>query len=256
MNAEDIVGAVLRGVLTSRPKSARKTLRRLSHGHLLSTRNILTAAAAAWGIYEAMQGGSTGGIAGPLGTGPRPQPAGGTVPPPTPSFPTPQAGRVEGAAPMPPPLPMPVGIGRPAPPAASAPPAPPADDQGFPPQVARAVRLLIAAARADGDLKPEEGAQIARHAAEAGAEALVRAELQQHRSAAEIVRGVVDPAEAGTLYAMAFAVLRADEDMNAAERGWLAELEGLLKLDPPAARRIESEVAGAIDAEGSSDAEG
>ena len=58
-----------------------------------------------------------------------------------------------------------------------------------------------------------------------------------------------DPAAAGRLYAMAFAVLRADEDLSAAERDWLRELEGLLRLDPPAARRIEEEVARAIDAE-------
>jgi len=250
VNPEDIVGAVLRGVLTSRPKSARKTLRRLSHGHLLSTRNIITAAAAAWGIYEAMQGTTSGGVAGPLGTGPRPQPSGGApVPSPTPTpLPTPQVGRGEAGAPMPPPLPMPVGVGRATAPA-PAPPVPSADDLGFPPEVARAIRLLIAAARADGDLKPEEGAQIARHAAEAGAETLVRAELRRHRSTAEIVRGVSDPAAAGRLYAMAFAVLRADEDLSAAERDWLRELEGLLRLDPPAARRIEEDVAGAIDAE-------
>ncbi len=246
MNPADVVGAVLRGVLTSRSKGSAKTLRRLSHGHLLSTRNIITAAAAAWGIYEAMQGSSSGGVAGPLGTGPRPQPAGsGSVPPPTPSFPIPQTGRAEAAAPMPPPLPMPVGVGRPAPPAA--PPVPPAEDHGFPPGVARAIRVLIAAARADGDLKPEEGALIARHAAEAGAEALVRAELQKHRELHEIVAGVSDPASAGELYALAFTVLRADEDLNYDERNWLAELERLLRLDPPAARRIEEEVAGAID---------
>lgn len=219
MNPEDIVGAVLRGVLTSRSKPSARTLRRLSHGHLLSTRNIVTAAAAAWGIYEAMQGNT--------------------------SVPTPQAGRAEAAAPMPPPLPMPVGTGRPAPP--PAPPAPPVEDHGFPPGVARAIRLLIAAARADGDLEPEEGALIARHAAEAGAEALVRAELQRHRGTGEIVAGVTDPALAGELYALAFTVLRADEDVNADERSWLAELERLLKLEGPTARRIEEEVAGAID---------
>jgi hypothetical protein len=247
LKPEDVVGAVLRGVLSSRPKSTRKTLRRLSHGHLFTTRNIITAAAAAWGIYEAMQGQTSGGVAGPLGTGPRPAPPPpGHVPPPAPRFERPEAERAE-ASPAAPPLPLP---GAPARPAPKAPPPPPADDHGFPTDVARAIRLAIAAARADGDLRPEEGAQIARHAAEAGAEALVRAELRLHRSTAEIVSGVSDPALAGPLYALAFAVLRADEDVNADERRWLAELETQLRLDAPAARRIEEEVAGAIDAEG------
>ncbi len=239
MRPEDIVGAVLRGVLTSGGKPSAKTLRRLSHGQLLSTRNIVTAAAAAWGLYEAMQSG-TGGVAGPVGSGPRPQPAPSShVPPPTPSsLPIPQAGPAAKPAPMPPPLPVPV-----------APPAPlaAAEDGGFPPDLARAIRVLIAAARADGDLKPEEGALIARQAAAGGAEELVRAELLMRRSLAEIVSGVGAPAVAAELYGLAFTVLRADEDVNSDERAWLAELERVLKLDSPTARRIEEEVAGRID---------
>lgn len=240
MRPEDIVGAVLRGVLTSGGKPSAKTLRRLSHGQLLSTRNIVAAAAAAWGLYEAMQSG-TGGVAGPVGSGPRPQPAPPShVPPPTPSsLPIPQAGQAVQPSPPPPPLPVPV-----------APPAPPlasAEDGGFPPDLARAIRVLIAAARADGDLKPEEGALIARQAAAGGAEALVRAELLMRRSLAEIVSGVGDPAVAAELYGLAFTVLRADEDVNSDERAWLAELERVLKLDPPTARRIEEDVAKRID---------
>lgn len=242
MKPEDIVGAVLRGVLTSRSRPASRTLRRLSHGHLLSTRNIITAAAAAWGLYEAMQGSTNGGIAGPPGTGPRPA-GGGPVPPPVPSLPGAQ-GESRGTG-APPPLPLPAA-GRPARPS----PPPPSDDQGFPPELARALRLLIAAARADGNLKPEEGAQIARHAAEAGAEGLVRAELLKQRELAEVVRGVSDPAIARELYGLAFAVLRADEDVSADERAWLSQLQGLLKLEAPEARRIEEEVAARIDAEG------
>ncbi|HJS57849.1 MAG TPA: hypothetical protein VKA01_07070, partial [Vicinamibacteria bacterium] len=57
MRPEDVVGAVLRGVLVSRRKKTSRTLRGLGHGNLLSTRNILAAAAAAWGLYEAMQDG-------------------------------------------------------------------------------------------------------------------------------------------------------------------------------------------------------
>jgi uncharacterized membrane protein YebE (DUF533 family) len=183
----------------------------LGHGQLLSTRNILAAAAAAWGLYEAMQNSGRGasGAAGPA---------------PSPSGPLP---------PLPPP----------------AEPPPAARDDGLAPEVVRLVRLLIAAARADGDLKPEEGALIARHAADAGAEALVRAELQSHPDLAVVVGTVSDAAAATQLYSLAFAVVRADDDVNADERRWLAELERLLRLDPPAARRLEEAVVQRIEAD-------
>jgi tellurite resistance protein len=251
---EDVLGAVLRGVLTSRRKRHARTLRRLEGGHLLSTRNIITAAAAAWGLYEAWQNSLPGGVAEPIGSGPTPPDSSSAAPDPASRpFPLPTVGRSEAAAPTPPPLPT--GSARASSPAAGSPAAADAD-HGFPPELARAIRLLIAAARADGDLEPEEGALIARHAAEAGAEGLVRAELQRQRSSAEIVHGVSAPGIAAELYSLAFAVLRADEDVDPDERRWLGELETLLKLDPPTARRLEEAVAGGIEPEGESEAEG
>ncbi len=226
MRPEDVVGAVLRGVLVSRRKKTSRTLRGLGHGDLLSTRNILAAAAAAWGLYEAMQDGKRDAA----GT-----PAQPVSPPTGPLPPTPRAGTGEAAS-APPPLPAPTGAQA----------AVRAD--GPAPEVVRLVRLLIAAARADGDLRPEEGALIARHAAEAGAEALVRTELQGQPDLADVVGSVKDAAAAAELYSLAFAVLRADEDVNADERRWLGELERLLGLDPPTARRLEEAVARGIDA--------
>lgn len=226
MRPEDVVGAVLRGVLVSRRKKASRTLRGMGHGDLLSTRNILAAAAAAWGLYEATQDGGRGAAGTPC------QPA---SPPTGPLPPTPRAGAGEAASP-PPPLPAPT----------RAPAAVRAD--GLAPDVVRLVRLLIAAARADGDLRPEEGALIARHAAEAGAEALVRTELQGQPDLADVVGSVSDAAAAAELYSLAFAVLRADEDVNGDERRWLEELEQLLGLDPPTARRLEEAVTRGIDA--------
>jgi tellurite resistance protein len=223
---EDVVGAVLRGVLVSRHKGSSRTLRRVGHGHLLSPRNILAAAAAAWGMYEAMQD------SGRRDTG---TPAHPTSPPTGPLPPTPTAGTGEAPS-APPPLPAPTGV----------PAAVRAD--GLAPDVVRLVRLLIAAARADGDLRPEEGALIARHAAEAGAEALVRAELQAQPDLADVVGSVKDAAAAAELYSLAFAVLRADEDVNGDERRWLEDLERLLGLDPTTARRLEEAVARGIDA--------
>ena len=226
MRPEDVVGAVLRGVLVSRRKKASRTLRGMGHGDLLSTRNILAAAAAAWGLYEAMQDGGRGAAGTP---GQPPSPPTGPLPP------TPRAGAGEAAS-TPPPLPAPTRT-----------PATVHAD-GLAPDVVRLVRLLIAAARADGDLRPEEGALIARHAAEAGAEALVRTELQGQLDLADVVGSVSDAAAAAELYSLAFAVLRADEDVNGDERRWLEELEQLLGLDPPTARRLEEAVARGIDA--------
>ncbi|HET7293085.1 MAG TPA: DUF533 domain-containing protein [Vicinamibacteria bacterium] len=224
MRPEDVIGAVLRGVLLSRPKSSARTLRRLGRGDLLSASNVLTAAAAAWGLYEAWQQGEAPSAGPPVPTrAPAPTPA----PPPTP-----RVGSGEAAS-NPPPLP--------APPPAS-------EEDGFAPAVVRLVRLLIAAARADGDLKPEEGALIARHAAAAEAEALVRAELHRYPNLAEVVGTVKEPAAAAELYSLAFAVLRADEDVSGDERRWLGELERLLGIDPPSARRLEEAVAAGIDA--------
>lgn len=230
MRPEDVVGAVLRGVLLSRPTGTARTLRRLGRGQLLSTRNVLTAAAAAWGLYEAWQQDAAAGAA--AGAPPIPVP-GGSQPPLPSSLPTPRVGAGEAAS-VPPPLPIPTS-------------AAPADEPGFPPEVVRLVRLLIAAARADGDLKPEEGALIARHAAEAGAEALVRAELSKQPDLAEVIGSVKDPAAASELYSLAFAVLRADEDVSADERRWLLELQERLGIDAPTARRLEEAVAAGID---------
>ncbi len=57
---------------------------------------------------------------------------------------------------------------------------------------------------------------------------LVERELQQPRPLAEIVAGVTDPAQRATLYNLAFAVVRADEQVGGAERIYLAQLANLL----------------------------
>ncbi len=122
---------------------------------------------------------------------------------------------------------------------------------GVPVEVARAIRLLISAARADGDLAPAEGQNIARLASAGGpaAEALVRAELDDPRPLAEIVAGVADPAQKAELYTMAFTLLRADETVSGAERIYLAQLAHRLGLDAATAARLETDAAANIDKE-------
>jgi uncharacterized membrane protein YebE (DUF533 family) len=50
------------------------------------------------------------------------------------------------------------------------------------------------------------------------------------------------------MYALAFAIVRADEAVSGAERVYLAQLAAKLGLDAATTARIESEAAAAIDA--------
>lgn len=218
MNPEDLLGSLLRGALSGRGKRHRRAASAFGlGGSHLGLRAIAGAAAVAWGLYESSQNKAapSGGLGGNWGGGARP----------TPPAPRP---------PTPPPVPQ-------------APSTP-----GVPPEIARAIRLLISAARADGDLAPAEGQNIARLAGEGGpaAEALVRAELDSPRPLAEIVAGVSDPAQKAELYTMAFTLLRADETVSGAERIYLAQLAHLLGLDAATSQRLEADAAAAIDKEG------
>jgi len=67
------------------------------------------------------------------------------------------------------------------------------------------------------------------------------------RPLAEIVRGVTDPAIKKDLYVLAFAIVRADENVSGAERIYLAQLAHQLGLDPAAVQAIENETASKID---------
>jgi len=77
---------------------------------------------------------------------------------------------------------------------------------------------------------------------------LVERELQQPRPLAEIVAGVSDPAQRATLYNLAFAVVRADEQVGGAERIYLAQVANLLGLDPAMVQKLESAASAKIDA--------
>src|SRR5262249_45480416 len=115
------------------------------------------------------------------------------------------------------------------------------------PGVTRIVQLLISAARVDGTLSEGERAEILTRARAAGGEALVAPELDRSVPLAEIVRGVADPAEKRDLYALAFAVVHADEGVSGAERIYLAQLAAVLGLDTAAATEIERDVVARIE---------
>ena len=213
MTPERMLGALIQGALGGRRKKSKGALRYLTGGSsIVNAGTILTAAGLAWGAYEA---------ATRKGTSPSAPASPGPVP----------------AGPMPPPPPLP--------PLPGATPVP-----ELPADLLRAMRLAISAARVDGTLSPEEREKILAKAREVGAEKIVEWEIGSPRPLAEIVTGVTDPRQRSELYAMAFAIVRADEAVSGAERIYLAQLAHHLGLDPAAASRIEAEVAAQIDAGG------
>lgn len=214
MDAEDILGSLIRGALGGRRKKKHGALRALTGGgSLINARTLLAAAGVAWGLYEssqrknAMQGGAQG------FSSPAPMPA---SPPP--------------GADVPPPPPLPLSSSAPA----------------APEDLLRLIRLTISAARADGTLIPEEEAAILEHARDVGLESVARAEIATPRPLAQIVAGF-DPAAARDLYTMAFTIVRADEGVSGAERIYLAQLAHLLGLDPTEAAKLENDAASRID---------
>jgi uncharacterized membrane protein YebE (DUF533 family) len=128
--------------------------------------------------------------------------------------------------------------------------APAAQDTGLPVPVLQLMRLMISAARADGELGPAERERILAEAREVGAEALVLRELESPRPLGEVVAGVTDPQFKEQLYTLAFTIVRADEAVTGGERIYLAQLANRLGLDAAAVARLEAEAAARIDAVG------
>jgi uncharacterized membrane protein YebE (DUF533 family) len=82
MDAEDLLGGLIRGALSGRRKSSRRTARAIGRGVLANPKTLIAAAGVAWGIYEVMKGQAAGGVAGPAAA--PPPPPGSAVPPPLP----------------------------------------------------------------------------------------------------------------------------------------------------------------------------
>lgn len=213
MDESVLFNGVMRAVLGGRKRRGRKAMGFMGSAGsaLLSNPTaLLGAAGIAWGIFETLQGGNQG-----------------------------QAGLNTAGT----------GLNT-ATPAASMPPLPVVGASVAAPMsdATRMVRLALSAAQADGALSAEERATVLARAQDAGLADLVDRELQQQRPLAEIVAGVSDPAQRATLYSLAFAVVRADEQVGGAERIYLAQLANLLGLDPAAVQRLEASAAEKIDA--------
>jgi uncharacterized membrane protein YebE (DUF533 family) len=220
MDESVLFNGVMRAVLGGRRRRGRHAMGYMASAGSALLSNpaaLLTAAGVAWGIFETMQSGGPGQA--PGGAGLDTSGAGLST-----------AGAGAAAVTMPP-LP-----------AVGASVAAPMSD------ATRMVRLALSAAQADGALGPEERTTVLARAQEAGLADLVERELQQPRPLAEIVAGVSDPAQRATLYSLAFAVVRADEQVGGAERIYLAQLANLLGLDPAATQQLETATAAKIDA--------
>jgi len=225
MDESILFNGVLRSVLGGRRRRSHRALRYLTRGTgslagalLSNPATLLTAAGVAWGIYETMQGSQgSAGSGGVAGTGGGAGLSTANVSPAPASSSTPL------------------------------PPVPSAAAAGVSPDTMRMLRLAISAAGADGIVSDDERNAIIEQARKAGVGELVEAELRQPRPLREIVAGVTDPNERGTLYVLAFSVLRGDEQPSGAERIYLAQLANLLGLDPAEADRLEKSAAASID---------
>jgi uncharacterized membrane protein YebE (DUF533 family) len=218
LDSEDILGGLLRGALSGRAKSWRGAGRAVGGSGLINAQTLLAAAGVAWGLYETWQG-QQAQTAGPAGN-----PLSGTP-------------AASGPLAAPPPLP---GAGARA----------PAEESGLPAPILQLMRLMVSAARADGELGPRERERILAEAREVGAEALVLREIDSPRPLGELVAGVTDPQFKEQLYTLAFTIVRADEAVTGAERIYLAQLAHRLSLDAASVSRIEAEAAARIDAAG------
>ena len=216
LDAEDILNGLVRGALGSRKKSWKRAGRAVRGSGLVNAKTLLAAAGVAWGLYETWQGQQVQGASAPSG-----YPPAGTPPAPGPlATPPPLSG------------------------------APAAEDSGLPAPVLRLLRLMVSAARADGELAPPERERILAEAREVGAESIVLRELESPRPLGEVVAGVTDPQFKEQLYTLAFTIVRADETVTGGERIYLAQLANRLGLDAASVARLEAEASARIDAAG------
>jgi uncharacterized membrane protein YebE (DUF533 family) len=212
MDAEDILNGLVRGALSGGGRSWSRTGRAVHHSGLINAKTMLAAAGVAWGLYETWQQQQASRAPALPGSSPA-----GALPP------------------------LPTGAGPAVPPAVPS-------DPALPAPVLKLLRLMISAARADGEIGPAERERILAEAREVGAEGIVAQELASPRPLGEIVEGVNDPELKDQLYTLAFAIVRADETVTGGERIYLAQLANRLGLDAAAVARLEAAASAHIDA--------
>jgi uncharacterized membrane protein YebE (DUF533 family) len=219
MDIEDLVGTMIRGSLGGRRKRHHGVGRFLAGGgnSFLTASTLLTVGGLVWGVIETMQQQSGQGTTAAPGVPAPPVPVGpGQVTGPGLSSPPPLPGSM-----APPPLPA----------AAGAP--------DIPDGAVRLIRLMVSAARADGQASDVEKQAILAQARNVGADGLVEAEWNRPTPLSSIVAGLSDPQQRADVYVLAYSIVRADEGVSGAERIYLAQLASLLDLDPARTGSLE-----------------
>ena len=228
-NAEKLLGKIVQETLGG-TSSGRKNKGGGMLDSLASGQGLMTVLGLGIGAYEILKG--------QQGDTPASPPQGQTPP----SIP---AGSAESKAAPPPPPPLPGGP-------QAVPPPPPvpgaaaetrdnADIQGQ--ELAlRMIRVMIAAAHADGHLDADEEKAILDRlqGAELDSEEkmFLIQELHQPKDMAELTAGIHDPAQAHMIYTMAVTAIEVD---TAAERAWLDALGTRLGLSGEIRKFIESQ---------------
>jgi hypothetical protein len=117
-----------------------------------------------------------------------------------------------------------------------------------PAEVLRVIRLSISAAHADGAFTRAEQEAILAQAAAVGVGAELAADMHQPPRLHDLLADVEDPLQRQHLYTIAFAVVRADEDVTPIERAYLQDLADVLRLDADVVAELERDAAAGIGA--------
>jgi uncharacterized membrane protein YebE (DUF533 family) len=221
-DAEKLLGKVLQEVMGS-SRSHKKKKSSLLQG-LTSGAGLMTAIGLGIGAYEILK---------EKKAPPTPGASYGAPPPPPPPSAAPNWGKLAPSPPAaPPPAPMPVSA---PPPAAEASPA--ARDLAL-----RLIRVMIAAAHADGTLDEEEEKAILARLKTVGLSSEERLffldELHHPKSIDELTAGITDQTIAKTLYMVAVTAIAID---SPGERAWLDQLAAALSLSKAVQQFIEEE---------------
>jgi len=232
MDVSRLLSSLLGGVIDTRPKKHDKVSRFLagSSGSVWNAKTLLTAGALGWAAYEIFRTRSGAGAGGATTSFPGQTVVAGTTV--VPSVPP------SSAVPSTPP-PLPSAAHASVPPGVEGAPIDPAR---------RLVGVLLAAARADGELGEAEYGRLLGIAREAGGSALVGEELRSPTPVERLASGIPEPRAREDLYRLAFGIVRCDESVSAVERAWLTRLAGALGLDAASAARLERETSAGIAA--------
>ncbi len=220
-NAEKLLGTVISEIMGS--GSSHKKGKNSLLGGLASGGGLMTAIGLGIGAFEILkekkqsQPVSTGYAAPPPPPHSSPAWGGPTMPPPLPPLPTSQA---------------------------SPPPVAAASETQIDPQelAKRMIRVMIAAAHADGSLDEEEEKAILARLKNTGLSQEERLfildELHQPKSISELTDGISDPSIAKTMYMLAVNAIAID---SAGERAWLDDLAARLSLSKTVQAFIEEQ---------------